>query len=254
MITKDLHTHTVYSDGANTPEEMVLAALAEELDTIGISDHSYTAFDTSYCMKEEDIPRYLSELRYLRAAYYDRIHVLCGIEQDYYSDCPTDDYDYVIGSVHYLRCGEDYVPVDESPEILEGAVEKYFGGDIYALCEAYYQTVADVVKRTGCDIIGHFDLVMKFNENSALFDAHDPRYVAAWQAAADALLPYGVPFEINTGAVARGYRTQPYPSDEIAAYILDRGGRLVLSSDAHCVENVAYGFDEMDDERLTEKG
>lgn len=244
MITKDLHCHTTYCDGGNTPEEMVKAAIDKGLDMIGISAHSYTFFDTSYCLQREAIPRYLAELRYLRAAYYDRIHVLCGVEQDYYSDHPTDDFDYVIGSVHYLKCGEDYIPVDETPEILTEAADKYFAGDIYALCEAYFCTVADVVNMTSCDIIGHFDLISKFTERTDLIDTTHPRYVAAWKTAADELLKTGVPFEINTGAISRGYRTAPYPSAEIIAYIKSHGGELILSSDAHSADAVAYGFEE----------
>lgn len=242
MTAKDLHMHTVYCDGANTPEEMVLSAIDKGLETVGVVCHSYTRCDLSYCIREADIPRFIAEMHYLRAAYYDRIRVLCGVEQDYCSEYPTDDFDYAIGSVHYLKCGEDCVPVDESPAILTDAAEKYFGGDIYALCEAYFRTVADVVHKTGCDIIGHFDLIMKFNEDGSLFDEHHPRYVKAWQAAVDELLKYDVPFEINTGAIARGYRSQPYPSADITAYIRERGGRFVLSSDAHCAENVAFGF------------
>ena len=244
MINKDLHCNTTYCDGADTPEEMVKAAIDKGLSTIGISGHSYTFFDTSYCMQKEDIPRYIAELRYLRAAYYDRIHVLCGVEQDYYSDYPTDDFDYVIGSVHYIKCGCDYIPVDETPEILTDAAQKYFGGDIYALCEEYFCTVADVVNKTGCDIIGHFDLISKFSERTDLIDVTHPRYVAAWKAAADELLKTGVPFEINMGAISRGYRTSPYPSREIIDYIKVHGGELVLSSDAHSADALAYKFDE----------
>ena len=181
MTTKDLHMHTAYCDGANTPEEMVLSAIDKGLSTVGVVCHSYTACDASYCIRQEAIPRFIAEMRYLRAAYYDRIHVLCGVEQDYCSDYPTDDFDYVIGSVHYLKRGEDYTPVDESPAILLDAAEKYFGGDIYALCEAYFNTVADVANRTGCDIIGHFDLITKFNEGGRLFDESHPRYVKAYQ-------------------------------------------------------------------------
>lgn len=244
MITKDLHTHSTFCDGNNTPEEMVLSAIEKGLKTIGICTHCYTFFDTSYCIKKEAVPRFLAELHYLRAAYSDRIHVLCGIEQDYYSEESTDDFDYVIGSVHYLRCGVDYVPVDETPEILTDGADKYFGGDIYALCEQYFRTVADVVNRTGCDIIGHFDLISKFTERSDLIDTHHPRYVAAWKAAADELLKTGVPFEINTGAISRGYRTTPYPSAEIIDYIKAHGGKLILSSDAHSADAVAYQFDQ----------
>ena len=244
MIAKDLHMHTAYCDGKDTPEDMVLSAVDKGLDTVGISSHSYTFFDESYCMQKEDIPRYIAELRYLRAKYFDRIHVLCGVEQDYYSDWPTDEFDYIIGSVHYIKVGDEYIPVDESVEILRAAVQKHFGGDVYALCELYFDTVADVVEKTRCDIIGHFDLISKFIEREPLFDAGHPRYVKAWKAAAYRLVTYDVPFEINTGAISRGYRTQPYPDEEMIAYIKAKGGRLILSSDAHSKENIAYIFEK----------
>ena len=246
MITKDLHMHTAFCDGTGSPEDMVISAVDKGLTAVGICCHSYTFFDKSYCIKKEAVPRYFAELRYLRAKYYDRIHVLCGVEQDYYSDCPTDDFDYVIGSVHYIRADDAYIPVDEDAETLKNAAEKFFGGDIYALCERYFETIADVVNKTGCDIIGHFDLITKFIEREPLFDVSHPRYVAAWQKAADALLKADVPFEINTGAMSRGYRTAPYPSTEIIAYIRERGGRFVLSSDAHSMDAIAYKFNEFE--------
>ena len=246
MINKDLHMHTAYCDGKCAPEEMILSAIDKGLSTVGISGHSYTFFDESYCMKKADIPRYIAELRYLRAKYFDRIHVLCGAEQDYYSDYPTDDFDYVIGSAHYVKIGEDYIPVDESPLILKKAADKYFNGDIYAMCELYFRTVADVVNKTACDIIGHFDLISKFTEQSDLIDVTHPRYVAAWQKAVDELVKVDVPFEINTGAMSRGYRTSPYPSADMIAYIKEKGGRFALSSDAHNADAVAYGFEEFE--------
>ena len=241
---RDLHMHTAYCDGRDMPEQMLLSAIDKGLKTVGISGHSYTFFDTSYCMQKAQIPRYIAELHYLRAKYFDRIHVLCGVEQDYYSNYPTDDFDYVIGSVHYVKAGEEYIPVDESPEILKNAAEKHFGGDVYALCELYFNTVADVVNKTNCDIIGHFDLISKFTEKSDIIDVNNPGYVSAWKAAADKLLESGVPFEINTGAISRGYRSQPYPSADMIEYIKAKGGRFVLSSDAHDTEGIAYKFDE----------
>ena len=250
MITKDLHMHTCYCDGARAPEEMVTAAIEKGLHTVGISGHSYTFFDESYCMQKAAVPRYLAELRYLRTKYFDRIHVLCGVEQDYYSDYPTDEFDYVIGSVHYVKVDEEYIPVDESVAILKDAVEKHFNGDSYALCELYFATVADVVNKTDCDFIGHFDLISKFIEREPLFDVHHPRYVAAWQKAVDELLQHDVPFEINTGAISRGYRTSPYPNKDMIAYIKEHGGRFVLSSDAHSTDAIAYRFEEF--EAMTE--
>jgi histidinol-phosphatase (PHP family) len=146
--------------------------------------------------------------------------------------------------VHYLKIGDEYIPVDENAELLRNAAEKHFDGDIYKLCELYYETVSDVVNRTECSIIGHFDLITKFIEKDKLFDESNPRYIAAWKKALDRLLETGKVFEINTGAVSRGYRTLPYPSSEIIAYIKQNGGKLILSSDAHSAENIGFDFEK----------
>ena len=248
MEPMDLHVHTTFSDGKNTPEEVVLEAIARKMKVIGFSDHSYTAFDESWCMKKGDIPLYRACITELRGRYADRIKILCGIEQDFYSEEPTDGYDYVIGSVHYIRAGEEFIPVDESPEILRAAAEKHFGGDLFVLIEDYYRTVAQVVEKTHADIIGHFDLVTKFNEDGSLFDEADPRYLAASRAAADALLKTGKPFEINTGAISRGYRTSPYPSVALRDYIHGRGGSFILSSDSHAKETLCFRFEVLENE------
>ena len=245
MQSMSLHVHSTYSDGDNAPEEMILAAIDAGLETVGFSDHSYTFFDESYCIQKEQLEAYRTEIRTLAKKYRDQIRVLCGVEQDYYSEESTDRYDYVIGSVHYLKIADAFVPVDDIVNCLKEAAETYFQGDYYALTEAYFKTVSDVVRKTGADIIGHFDLITKFNEREPMFDEQHPRYRAAWQAAVDELLKYDVPFEINTGAVAKGYRTVPYPAPEIRRYIYEHGGRFILSSDSHSIDTIAFGFDEL---------
>ena len=105
-----------------------------------------------------------------------------------------------------------------------------------------------MARKTECDIIGHFDLVSKFNEKQGWFDEGHPRYTAAWRKAADALLRTGKPFEINTGAISRGYRTDAYPARPIREYIRQRGGRLILSSDAHRKEHIAFAFERFEEE------
>ena len=184
---RDLHMHTVYSDGKNTPEEMILEAIARGLDCVGISDHSHAVSDECG-MTPEGTLAYRAEMARLKEKYAGQIRVLCGLERDIWSD-DTLDYDYVIGSVHTIRMPDGhYVCVDWTQEHLKEKVEQYFGGDWYAMTEQYFATVARVAEVTKCDIIGHFDLVTKFNEGYCLFDERDPRYVRAWQAAADVLL------------------------------------------------------------------
>lgn len=241
---KDLHTHTLFSDGQNTPEEMVQAAIALGYSEIGISDHSYTFFDESYCIKKEDIYNYIAEIKRLKEIYKDKITVRLGIEQDYFSDYPTDEFEYSVGSVHYIKVGKEYFPVDETAEILQISAKKYFNGDIYALCEKYFELVGDILSKTNADIIGHFDLITKFNEKTHLFDEKNPRYIAAWKKAADKLLKFGKPFEINYGAVNRGYRASPYPSADIINYVKSNGGKFVISSDGHSTENIKQTFEK----------
>lgn len=243
MTRCDLHTHTTFCDGKDTPEAMVQEAIRKDMTCIGFSGHSYTFFDESYCMSPSGTYAYRREIQRLKNLYGSRIDILCGVEQDFYSTAPTDGFDYIIGSVHYLKIGDHYIPVDESPDILKAAAKNYYDGDIYLLTEDYFNTVAQVVTKTGANIIGHFDLISKFNDREPLFDENHPRYEAAWKKALDILLPFQVPFEINTGAISRGYKAQPYPAPNMIDYIHARGGKTILTSDSHRKETLCFAFD-----------
>lgn len=242
MRKSDLHVHTVFSDGKNTPEEMVQAAIRMGLDRIGFSDHAHTPFDEVWCMHREQEPEYRRTVQALKEKYRGQIEILCGVEQDFYSDSGTETYDYAIGSVHYVKVGEHYLPVDESSELLTENVQTYFGGDYIRFAEAYFRTVGQFAEQPGIRCIGHFDIVSKFNEGERLFRESDPRYTAAWKNAADRLIGAGKPFEINTGAIARGYRTEPYPARNITRYIQEKGGKLFLSSDSHSTDTLCFEF------------
>ena len=239
MIRRDLHTHTTFSDGKNTPEEMVLAAISAGLEEYGISDHAYTSFDDSCCMPWDRYGEYLKEIFRLKEKYRDRIRVLCGIEQDFYSVPAPEELDYVIGSVHYIELNGEYIPIDWNGGILKRLTEEHFGGDPYAMCRRYFETVAQVVERTHADIIGHFDVIAKFNQREPLFDEQDERYRSAWQSAMLALIPYGKPFEINHGAQNHGLRSVPFLTEEMQAFLIRHGGKTLHSSDSHNVERIA---------------
>ena len=239
----DLHTHTTFSDGKNAPEEMILEAISRGFKVIGFSDHSPVAFDPPGGMPEGMQLAYRQAVRKLKEKYRGLITVKLGMEQDFYSEpCEENAYDYIIGSVHYLKCADTFVAVDNTPEILKEGVETFFGGDFIKAAQCYFETVAQIPEKNHCDIIGHFDLFSKFNEKYHFFDEQDPAYIRAWQQACDRLLSYDVAFEINTGAVYRGWRSTPYPSPDILQYLKERGARLIYSSDSHMKEQLGYGF------------
>jgi len=252
------HTHTLYCDGKNTPRELVEKALSLACPEIGFSGHSFTAFDSSYCMSLEDTEKYVSEIRSLQREYEGQIKILLGIEREFFSDFDCSGFDYVIGSLHYFRVPDDgsfderarvydgykYFEVDRSVDEQKRVCDRYFAGDFMSMVEQYYENVGQMYEKTKCDIIGHFDLITKFNEGDAIFDTNCERYLAAVDGALDKLFNAPVAFEINTGAIARGFRTSPYPSPYIINRIREAGKKMVYNSDCHDKENLLFGFPE----------
>ena len=246
LLTKsNLHTHTTFADGKQTAEEVVLSAIDAGMDVLGFSEHSFHPHPTVFGMESpERQEEYRKEIERLKIVYADRIKILCGIEQDSHSGIPTDAYDYVIGSVHYIKLGGEFCCVDLSAQTTIDAIKKYCGSDPVAYAKAYFEAVARVEEDTQCDIVGHFDLLTKFNERAAIFDISDPRYIKVGLEALDALLEKDVIFEVNTGAMARGYRTAPYPAPIFLRRIAEKRGNVVLSADAHHKDYLTYGFDK----------
>ena len=243
MILNNYHTHSTYCDGRDRPEAMIRAALRLGCEELGFSGHAYVPFDDC-CMTPEGTAAYKAEIRSLAEKYRGRLRVLLGVEQDYFSPLPTDDYDYVIGSVHYLYKDGGYHTVDHTRAIQERIVREHYGGDYYAMIEDYYALVGQIYEKTLCDVVGHFDLVTKFNEDGSLFDTAHPRYRRAAMDALDRLCAQPVIFEINTGAIARGYRKTPYPEDWILAELRRRKAPLLLSSDCHDRRDLLCGMAE----------
>lgn len=247
----NLHTHTYYCDGKDAPEDMVRTALDLGFKTLGFSGHGYSVYDEDYCMSKGNTLKYREEVRRLQEAYKDRIDIRLGVEMDYYGEKEDYPYDFVIGSVHSIEKDGVMLSVDNTEAIMEQNIERFFDGDYRAYVERYYEIEADVLRRTEADIIGHFDLVTKFNEGNKYFDEEADWYQeAALQALHRVVDSAGGRgrkpiFEINTGAMARGYRSRPYPADFLLAEIEKLECPVILSSDCHDRNQLDYGFKEV---------
>ena len=246
MSFSDFHVHTVYCDGKNTPEEIILSAIKMKMERLGFSGHSYTHFDESYCMSVEGTEEYKKEILGLKEKYKDVIKIYLGIEKDVFSLYDTSDFDYVIGSSHYLRFGEEYVPIDENAQTFKECVGKHYDGDYIHMAKDYFENITKVID-LGADMVGHLDIITKYNRNNNLFDESDPRYLEYAKRAIDKILKAGIPFEVNTGAIGRGHKDFPYPSDELLKYIIRNGGKVVLSSDSHSASTLCYQFEKWQD-------
>ena len=243
MIKYDLHTHTIYSDGNNTIEEMVLAAEKKGIEILGISDHEYAPMQTSFCISKEKTEGYIEKINKLKANSPVKLYL--GTERDYFSTETEYEYDYIIGSVHSIFKNGEYIDVDYSEKVMVENVDRLYNGDYLEYISDYYSLVKDIVNKTNCDIVGHFDLVCKFNEGNKYFDETSDEYIAIVLDAAKEIAKSGKYVEINTGAMHRGYRTRQYPDKFWIDYFKSQDIKLILSSDSHSTDTLCYQFENM---------
>ena len=240
-----VHTHTTLCDGKGTPEEMAASAYRMGVKYYGFSGHSHSPnpVDFGYNLPD-DTSEYRQKVLELRAAYAGRMEILLGIEWDSWTAGEPEGYDYWIGSVHAIRdAAGNFYGVDYDRETFFAARDQLFGGDIFAMTAAYYQAVAEMAARRPT-ILGHIDLITKYNEGSAIFDERDPRYRRAALDALHAADTDATLLEINTGAMSRGYRKTPYPAPFILKEWQSMGGRIIVTADTHHPDTILYAYAE----------
>lgn len=175
--------------------------------------------------------------------YADRIMLLRGFEaevvpQDRYVSLTREckeryDFDYVVGSVHYV--GDriiDYTPV-EFQEALEASES------LDTLAVQYYETVAEMALALRPDVIGHFDVIRKFGSAHGRMDSPAIRSAAA--RALEAIRQVNAILDINTG----GFRWKfdsPFPAGWILETAHSIGIPCCFGDDSHTVEQVGDGI------------
>ena len=240
---QNLHTHSVFCDGRDTPEEIVLTAIEKGFDSIGFSGHSYMYYSPGK-LTVEKTESYRENVNALKKKYAPQIQIFCGLEVDMYSEVDLTGYDYLIGSVHYLLIGDQFASFDRSQKEVQNVIDTYFGGDGMAYAKAYYETLAMLPQYGDFDILGHIDLITKHSEYKRYFDEESKEYRSYAVEAAEALAGKIPLFEVNTGAIARGYRTTPYPSAFLLEELRRLGFGAVITSDCHDRRMLDCGFDD----------
>ncbi len=230
----NFHTHCTFCDGAATAEEMALSAMEKGFSSLGFSSHSDMV---------KDLSAYKAEISRLAEKYKGKLRILCGIEAEYDSGFERGDLDYVIGSTHYLTAPDKVrFAFDCSPKSLADGIRDHFGGDSIAFVKAYFAQEREMIASYDCDIIGHIDIVRKFNAKHPYFDEAASWYREELVKTADAAAVSGKIVEVNTGAISRGWLDDAYPSPEMRALLRERGVRFILSSDSHAPETLDCAF------------
>jgi histidinol-phosphatase (PHP family) len=246
----NFHTHSLFCDGHNSAEEMVKAAIEKRFSILGFSSHSMYPFSSEWHMAITSFEPYCAEVRRLADLYKDKIKIALGFEADYIPGFSVPRFDvykkfnpeFLIGSVHFVYNGNGYFEADDSPEsVLEG-IKKLYGGSSKKAVSRYFELEREMLQKGDFTIIGHPDLIRKTNCKTHFFNEEDMWYKRELKATAKAIAQAGVISEINTGAIARGYMNDMYPSPYFLSLLHDAGVPITISSDAHAASGLDCAF------------
>ena len=250
-IKSNLHTHSTFCDGKNTPEENVIAAIQKNIRVLGFTSHSMFPFWTETYMHPEDFSSYCAEIHRLQKKYAGQITIRLGFETDFIPGVSVPNIqnyaefepDYLIGSVHFIFQREGAFAVDYKTEILKNGAEKYYKNDIRSLICDYFSLQKEMLLKGDFAVLGHADLIRKFNEKSQFFDETEDWYKNELKELASAVARAGIATEINSGAIARGYLSKPYPSEYFLSLLKEKGVPVAITADAHAEEMLDCDFE-----------
>jgi len=141
------------------------------------------------------------------------------------------DWDYVIGSVHYIGdWGFD------NPDCIQ-IWDTWHIEDAYA---AYFDLVAESAATGMFDIIGHPDLIKKFGHRAP---ADSQPVQQAEEAMLQAVLKSGVALEISSAGLRKPV-AEIYPHRRIIGRAAALGIPFAFGSDAHAPVEVGHGMNQ----------
>ena len=246
----NLHTHTTFCDGKDTPEEMVLAAITKGFSALGFSGHSLFPFARSWHIAPRDFKNYERTILELKEKYKSKIDIYLGYEADFYPGItvPSKKFykahglnpSYLIASTHYVLNKKGSYTVDNTTEeVRRKLIIMYGDGKNWssvdgrrAVCQ-YFETERKMLENADFDIIGHIDLIRKRNGVLKFFDENESWYKKELKATARSIAHAGVIVEINTGAIARGAMDDVYPSLQFLELLHEYKVPLCINSDCH---------------------
>jgi histidinol-phosphatase (PHP family) len=186
---------------------------------------------------------YFTHARELQARYADRIELLVGFETE---RLPPADWaermhvlrerlqaDYIVGSVHDV----DGRVIDYKPEHTRAIAEDV--GGVEALQVRYFDALTELVRTLRPEVVGHIDLVRKFDGYDVTFSARVWRHI---ERTLQATLDAGSVLDVNCGTQRRGMGPV-YPLPAILERAREMGIGVTLGDDGHGAHDVGVGLD-----------
>lgn len=250
-IRTNLHTHSTYCDGSSTLREMAESAVQKDFKILGFSSHSMYPFASDWHMEVKRHKNYADEVRALKQEYEGRLEIMLGFESDYIPGICTPTFEryrefnpeFLIGSVHFIYSDKGMFAVDGSPDELMNGIKTVFSGSVKKAAGAYFSAQREMLSGGDFSIIGHPDLIRKFDSRVSFLDTTENWYRRELKETARAIAKAGVIAEINTGAIARGYQTTPYPSQDFLSLLHENNVPVTINSDAHAAIQLDCAFE-----------
>jgi histidinol-phosphatase (PHP family) len=246
MLT-DYHLH-LRPDEPDTPPELYFtaenvaryraAALAAGIEELGVSEHVYRFSQALEIWRHpfweeqarDDLDAYCDFVRGAGLALGIECDFVPGAEERTAALLEARDFDYVVGSVHFL--GEAAVD-HEGWDVWEGV------GDAGEIWRRYFEALAECARSGLFDILAHPDLVKVWGRGRPVPDG-DPRRF--YEPAVEAIAASGIAVELSTAGLRKPVG-ELYPAPAFAALCVEAGAPFALSSDAHRPEQVGYGYE-----------
>jgi len=242
MTITDYHTHTFRCGHAvGTMRDYVDAAMRAGVTDIGLTDHLWLYFaptaerDSRWAMAEDQFDAHYAEMLEVREEYRGRIDVRVSVEADYVAGHEDEllailrryEFDYVLGSVHFM----DGWLIDDPEQ-----AHRYREERVAEIYRRYFANIRSAI-RLGCfDVLAHFDLPKKFG----FLPEED--LTAVVTETLDLAKAMDVAIEVSTGGLRKPV-AEIYPAPSILRAMRSRDIPIVLSSDSHAPEEVAFAFD-----------
>jgi len=248
MIKESRHNHTVFSDGKNTPEEMVKAAIENKITHLGISDHAPVPFPAHWAMPQEKLAQYVSTLEQLKEKYKSKLTLFSGLEVDFLPDEPQrfsnfrnlNAFDYLIGAIHLLDKFSDgtYWDIASSQHSFSKGLEEIFDNNAQKFVERYFELQNTMISEQKPDIIAHLDLISRHNKGHKYWDSHSEWYKNLMHSTLENIAKNKLTLEINTRGMYKKRVDDYFPSKNYFPIIKELGIKTIVSSDAHSIDEI----------------
>ena len=149
--------------GEYSADDLIRAAIDRSMDAVGFVIPSILPQNARKNEHLERVIAFRREMDELKKVYGNRIGILLGCERDFYAEEPDAEYDYTVGSVHYLHLGGELIEIG-GEESLAAVADRFFDGNLYAVVRCYYETLAELVWKTDCDIVADLDWIRVWNK------------------------------------------------------------------------------------------